>query len=123
MAGLEEGKIEQWVGTRGKIRRDTQANKPYGTKEGFRVCKVSAVNPVRLQTAPTGPGGEPVLGDSVIFWRSPAQLETAPTLVGGKAVQVQNLLVGTWVWCVNCGCVKKIVVLSFVFWYNLFRHP
>ena len=27
-----------------------QANKPYRTKEGFRVCKVSAENPVRLET-------------------------------------------------------------------------
>ena len=42
--------------------------------------------------APTGFGGEPVLGDSVISWRSPAQLQTAPTLVGGKAVQGQILL-------------------------------
>ena len=33
-----------------EIRRNTQANKPYRTKEGLRVCKVSAENPVRLQT-------------------------------------------------------------------------
>ena len=33
----------------------------YRTKEGLRVCKVSAENPVRLQTAPTGFGTEAII--------------------------------------------------------------
>ena len=33
----------------------------YRTQEGLRVCKVSAENPVRLQTAPTGFGTEAII--------------------------------------------------------------
>ena len=50
---------------------------PTGLKsEGLRVCKVSAENPVRLQTAPTGFGTE-----AIIFLKlTPmVRFQTAPT--------------------------------------------